>query len=138
MRVGSPPGTRSSAAASVKSATQPKTGRSGMYSPNGTSRILSYHAAGPAAVIRTADLEIRPFGRRASTLTSTSVPAAAAAATSRSRTHGSCSGSNPTLLWPHTMRSGSSSTASRVSSSLAARRTCGPWTTPGWTPATRR
>src|SRR5215218_4713464 len=78
-----------------------------------------------------------PASRWASTLASTGAPAARAAASSRARSAGLAAGSRPTLLSPHTTRSGRAPAGrARVSRSLARKRASTGPTTPGWTKAT--
>src|SRR5829696_5542944 len=79
-----------------------------------------------------------PASRWASTLASSGDPAARAAASSRARSAGLAAGSRPTLLSPHTTRSGRAPAGRvRLSRSLAANRSSTGPTTPGWTNATR-
>jgi hypothetical protein len=75
--------------------------------------------------------------RWASTLARTGDPAARATASSRRRSPGLAAGSRPTLLSPHTTRSGRSPAGrARLSRSLARNRASTEPTTPGWTKAT--
>src|SRR6266498_3397599 len=78
-----------------------------------------------------------PAPRSASTLTSSGAPAALAAAASRARSPGFRSGSRPTLLSPHTTRSGRLPASPNVAASLARKRGSTSSITPGWTSATR-
>jgi hypothetical protein len=80
-----------------------------------------------------------PFPSRwASTLARTGAPAARATASSRWRSPGWAAGSRPTLLSPHTTRSGRVAAGrARLSRSLARNRASTGPTTPGWTKATR-
>ena len=66
------------AAAWLIPAIQPSAARSGMYSPNGTSRVLVYEPAMPCGPISSATLDRAPSGRDASWLTSTWAPVPAA------------------------------------------------------------
>src|SRR4029450_6758573 len=77
-----------------------------------------------------------PASRWASTLASTGAPAARATASSRARSPGGAAGARPTLLSPHTTRSGREAARPRLSRSLARNRASTGPTTPGWTNAT--
>jgi hypothetical protein len=74
-----------------------------------------------------------PAPRWASTLASTGAPTARATASSRARSAGWAAGSRPTLLSPHTTRSGRAPARVRLSRSLAWKRSSTGPTTPGWT-----
>ena len=79
-----------------------------------------------------------PASRWASTLASTGAPAATATPTRRAMSPGLAAGSRPTLLSPHTTRSGRAPAGRvRLSRSLAENRSSTGPTTPGWTNATR-
>src|SRR5918994_1418097 len=79
-----------------------------------------------------------PASRLASTLARTGPPAARAAAASRATSPGLAAGSRPTLLSPHTTRSGRAPGGRAwLSRSLARNRSSTGPTTPGWTNATR-
>lgn len=119
------PRSRSSPAARPIEVAQPMADRAGMYSPNGTSRILSYRSpVSPSGPTSTALLKmpVRPAPSvcRASTLTRTSAPTVRDSAASRAAISGRRTGSTPTLLSPHTTRSTSRPASDRVSSSLRA------------------
>src|SRR5512132_496125 len=77
-----------------------------------------------------------PASRWASTLASTGAPAARATASSRARSPGWAAGARPTLLSPHTTRSGREAARPRLSRSLARNRASTGPTAPGWTNAT--
>src|SRR6266540_3962630 len=78
-----------------------------------------------------------PPARSASTLTSSGAPTALAAAAILARSAGLRSGSRPTLLSPHTTRSGRLPASPRVAASLARKRASTWSITPGCTSATR-
>ena len=79
-----------------------------------------------------------PASRWASTLASTGAPAATATPARRATSPGLAAGSRPTLLSPHTTRSGRAPAGrERLSRSLAENRSSTGPTTPGWTNATR-
>src|SRR5215211_1458059 len=79
-----------------------------------------------------------PASRWASTLASTGAPAATATPARRATSPGLAAGSRPTLLSPHTTRSGRAPAGREwLSRSLAENRSSTGPTTPGWTNATR-
>ena len=108
------PGTILLGAALLIRASQPSAARSGMYSPNGTSRVLVYEPAMPCGPISSATLDRAPSGRDASWLTSTSAPVAAASRLICRKRTGCRSMSVPTLLSPQTIRSGRAAPARSV------------------------
>ncbi|CAM5372294.1 hypothetical protein SNARM312S_08014 [Streptomyces narbonensis] len=139
---GAPPRRRSSSAAFPNEVTQPRVPRAGTYSPNGTSRILSYRSrVSPAGPTRTAVLKMP--GRsapRASTFTRSGASTTRASSVSRAASSGRPAGSEPMPLSPQTTRSTRCPASERVSSSARSNRRSapsGPPKTPGCTRATR-
>src|SRR5712691_9873595 len=114
---------------------QPSSWRNGMYSPNGTSRVLTYVPSMPFAPISAATLVLPPAASSASWLTRICVPTDADRALSDPSSAVSRLRSNPTLLSPQTIRSACAARPA-VRRWLALTRAAGePVMIPGWTRA---
>src|SRR5882724_4081673 len=131
------------AAARLILVSQPSCCRNGMYSPNGTSRVLMYWPRMPAGLTSTPTFSWPWPGTVVSWLTRRSAPSCLASSSilaSWSRFSGSVR-STAVLLSPHTMRSGFTPLSpperlsSAVSRSLASTRWTALCTTPGCTRA---
>src|SRR6267154_182650 len=131
------------AAARLILVSQPSCCRNGMYSPNGTSRVLMYWPRMPAGLTSTPTFSWPWPGTVVSWLTRRSAPSCLASSSilaSWSRFSGSVR-STAVLLSPHTMRSGLTPLSpperlsSAVSRSLASTRWTALCTTPGCTRA---
>ncbi len=129
------PGSMLTRAALLIRVSQPSSPRNGMYSPNGTSRDLMYEPRIPSGPTSTATLDLPP-GTSESWFTRISARSAADTRSIRRSTAGEWRRSKPTLLSPHTIRSGWRAARPSDSSRLAAARVAGLRLMPGCTSAT--